>query len=70
MFLELAGTFFQDARRRSADDALWNGKREIYFKGSRFRYLATRVAWRWQSDAASLEFHRIVLVLRTFTARR
>ena len=31
------------------------------------------VAWRWQSDAASLEFHRIVLVLHswwTFTARR
>ena len=34
--------FFQDARRRSADDALWNGRREIHFKGSRFRYLATR----------------------------
>ena len=42
MFLELVSTFFDDARRRSADDALWNGKREIYFKGSRLRYLATR----------------------------
>ena len=41
MFLELVA-FFQDARRRSADDAPWYGKREIYFKGCRLRYLATR----------------------------
>ena len=42
MFLEFVATFFQDARHRSVDDALWNGKREIYFKESRLRYLATR----------------------------
>ena len=38
----ICSKFFQDARRRSADDALSNGKREIYLKGSRIRYLATR----------------------------
>ena len=42
MFLEPVATLIQDARRRSADNALWNGKREIYFKVSRLRYLATR----------------------------
>ena len=43
MFLDFVATFFfQDARRRSADDAPWNGKRELYFKGICFRYLATR----------------------------
>ena len=31
--LKLVATFFQNARLRPADDALWNGKREIYFKG-------------------------------------
>ena len=40
--LTCSNLLFQDTRRRSADDALWNGKREIHFKGSRFRYLATR----------------------------
>ena len=72
MFLELVATSFQDARRRSADDALWNGKREIYFKES-LDIRPCVVAWRWQSDAASLECDRIVLVLHswwTFTARR
>ena len=42
MFLKLVAAFFQDACRRSADVALWNGKRDIYFKESRLRYLATR----------------------------
>ena len=37
MVLEPVATFFQDARHRSGDDALWNGKREI----SRLRYLAS-----------------------------
>ena len=34
--------FFEDARRRSADDALWSGKHEAPFKGSRLQYLAMR----------------------------
>ena len=42
MFSETCSNFFQDARRRSADDELWNWKREINFKGSRLRYLVTR----------------------------
>ena len=32
--LELVATLFQDARRRSADDALWNGRREILLQGA------------------------------------
>ena len=54
MFLELVATFFQDARCRFADDALWNGKREIYFKGSHLRFLATR------GGMAALEVRRCV----------
>ena len=32
----------QEACRRSADGAVWNGKRELDFKGSRRRYLTAR----------------------------
>ena len=73
MFLKLVATFFQDARRRSADVALWNGKREIYFKESRLRYLATRGGMALAVRRCVTEFPRTVLLLFSwwaFTARR
>ena len=74
MFLELVATFFQDARLQHADDALWFGKREIYFKGSRLRYLATRggmaLAVRRRCVTGSSSNRRGVAFLVTFIARQ
>ena len=73
-FWNLKHFFFQDARRLSADVALCGmGSVRSTSRGVALDIWPLVVAWRWQSDAASLEIHRVVLVLHswwTFTARR